>query len=120
MYSNFFIPTEGARIGLFGKGGAGRSTVCVLLARALREHGLKVAVLDADATNVGLHHAFGIPQPPRPLLGLLGGAVFTGGAVTCPVDDPVPLEGGQLELSTLDPAYVAQTGEGIYLLTGGR
>jgi MinD-like ATPase involved in chromosome partitioning or flagellar assembly len=47
-------PLSGLRIGVFGKGGAGKSTVAVLLARALRARGYSVLVLDADSTNVGL------------------------------------------------------------------
>ena len=50
----------GKRIGVFGKGGAGKSTVTVLLARALRERGYAVCVLDADSTNIGLSQALGL------------------------------------------------------------
>jgi cellulose biosynthesis protein BcsQ len=47
------MPLNGNRIGLFGKGGAGKSTVTVLLARALRKRDYSVCVLDADSTTSG-------------------------------------------------------------------
>ena len=77
---------NGKRIGIFGKGGSGKSSVTVLLAKALKKSGYDVCVLDADSTNVGLAQALGIEQPPAPLLDYFGG-----GAVTYPMDDPMPL-----------------------------
>ncbi len=47
----------GERIGILGKGGAGKSTLVVLLACVLRRRGYPVCVLDADSTNIGLHRA---------------------------------------------------------------
>jgi Mrp family chromosome partitioning ATPase len=87
----------GKRIGVLGKGGSGKSTVVVLLANALRGRGYQVCVLDADSTNVGLHRALGLNGPPRSLLDYFGGMVFRGGSVTCPVDDPTPLQGAHLQ-----------------------
>lgn len=84
-------PLAGSRLGIFGKGGSGKSTVTVFLAGALRRMGYEVAVLDADSTNVGLGKAFGLARDPDPLLEYFGGMVFSGGPVTCPVDDPLPL-----------------------------
>jgi CO dehydrogenase maturation factor len=110
----------GKRIGIFGKGGSGKSTVTVLLARMLNERGSRVCVLDADSTNVGLHRAFGLDQAPCPLLDYFGGMVFSGGRVTCPVDDPVPLPGARLSLDELDPCYYRRSEEGILFLTAGK
>jgi hypothetical protein len=87
------IPLQGCRLGIFGKGGSGKSTLAVLLARALNARGYEACILDADSTNVGLHQALGVPWPPRPLIEHFGGMVFSGGNVTCPVDDPTPLPG---------------------------
>jgi CO dehydrogenase nickel-insertion accessory protein CooC1 len=114
------MPLEGVRIGVFGKGGAGKSTVVVLLARALRRSGYQVCVLDADSTNVGLHHALGIRRAPDPLLDYFGGMVFSGGAVTCPVDDPTLLPGADIALEALPAAYRAKAEPGLWLLIAGK
>jgi CO dehydrogenase nickel-insertion accessory protein CooC1 len=110
----------GKHIGVFGKGGAGKSTVVVLLAHALRDHGYEVCVLDADSTNLGLHQAFGLDESPRSLLDYFGGMVFSGGRVTCPVDDPTPLPEAEISLVQLPDEYVGRNREGIVLLTAGK
>jgi CO dehydrogenase maturation factor len=107
------------RIGFFGKGGSGKSTVAVLLARALRDQGYHVCLLDADSTNVGLSKAFGFDRSPAPLLEYFGGMVFSGGSVTCPVDDPTPLPGAEISLETIPPKFFVQR-DGITLLTAGK
>jgi CO dehydrogenase nickel-insertion accessory protein CooC1 len=113
-------PLSGLRIGIFGKGGAGKSTVAVFLARALRERGYTVLVLDADSTNLGLAEALGVEGEPAPLLDHFGGMVFSGGQVTCPVDDPTPLEGADLRLAELPPRFVRTSPEGVHLLEAGK
>ena len=109
----------GKRIGIFGKGGSGKSTVAVLLAKALRDLGYHVCLLDADSTNVGLAQALGFEHTPETLLEYFGGMVFSGGAVTCPVDDPTPLPGADIYLDTLPPQFFVQE-DGITLLTAGK
>ena len=89
------------RIGIFGKGGCGKSTVTVLLAKAMRQRGYDVCVLDADSTNLGLHLGLGLEKAPTALLDYFGGMIFSGGLVTCPVDDPTPLPGAQVSLEDL-------------------
>ena len=111
---------SGKRIGVFGKGGAGKSTVVVLLAKALRDRGYGVCVLDADSTNVGLHQALGLDRPPVPLMEYFGGTVFSGGSVSCPVDDPAPLPGARISLDGLAEKYRAQSPEGVSLLAAGK
>ena len=110
----------GRKIGILGKGGAGKSTAAVLLARALVGNGYTVCVVDADSTNVGLHQAFGIEQSPASLIEYFGGMIFGGGLVTCPVDDPTPLPGSELSLQAMPSDYVRRAEEHLYLLTAGK
>jgi CO dehydrogenase maturation factor len=110
----------GQRIGVLGKGGAGKSTVTVLVARALRRREYSVLVFDADSTNVGLGRALGVEREPDPILDHLGGMIFGGGRVTCPVDDPTALEEAALDLGELPDRYRARTDDGIWLLVGGK
>lgn len=51
------------KIMICGKGGCGKSTITVLLARALTEIGKKVLVVDADESNLCLHRLLGAQQP---------------------------------------------------------
>jgi CO dehydrogenase maturation factor len=111
---------KGKRIGLFGKGGAGKSTVTVLLAKAMRERGYSVCVLDADSTNIGLFRILEIHRSPKPLMEYFGGTIFSGGVVTCPVDDPMPLAGSEIILETLPQDYYAKSPDGIILLIAGK
>ena len=113
-------PLNGMKIGIFGKGGSGKSTVTVLLAKALRSASYEVCVLDADSTNVGISNAFGIEEPRVALIEYYGGMVFCGGSVTCPVDDPTRLPRADLTLDQLPADLYARSEEGIYLLTAGK
>jgi CO dehydrogenase nickel-insertion accessory protein CooC1 len=113
-------PLAGKRIGIFGKGGSGKSTVAVLLAKGLRAQGYAVCLLDADSTNVGMHRALGLAHSPAPLLDHFGGMVFSGGRVTCPVDDPLPLADAEVSPTSLPDAYLGQSSDDILLLTAGK
>ena len=108
------------KIGILGKGGAGKTTVTVLLARWLRLLGYGVCVLDADSTNAGLAMALGISESPEPLLDYFGGMVFSGGSVTCPVDDPSPLPDAVLKLEALPDRYVGVSPDGVRLFVAGK
>jgi len=111
---------NGKRIGIFGKGGCGKSTVAVLLAKVLRSIGYDVCLLDADSTNVGLSKALGAGRDPLPLLDYYGGMVFSGGFVTCPVDDPTLLVGAHISVDELPQAYHETTPAGIHLFVAGK
>lgn len=111
---------KGKRIGIFGKGGAGKSTIAFLISQALQKRGYSVCVLDADSTNLGLHWVFDIQTPPKPLLDYFGGMVFNGGVVTCPVDDPTPLAEAEIDLENLDSSFYAISPSGILFLITGK
>ena len=111
---------SGKRIGIFGKGGSGKSTVTVLLAKALKKSGYAVCVLDADSTNIGLAQALGIEYPPAPLLDYFGGMVFSGGAVTCPVDDPTPLVDADIAIEDLPAEFYGCSPDGIQFFIAGK
>jgi CO dehydrogenase nickel-insertion accessory protein CooC1 len=111
---------SGKRIGIFGKGGSGKSTVAVLLAKALRKSGYEVCVLDADSTNIGLSQALGIKNSPTPLLDYFGGMVFSGGAVTCPVDDPTPLNNADIAIEALPAEYRGRSPDDIQFFIAGK
>jgi CO dehydrogenase maturation factor len=110
----------GSKIGVFGKGGAGKSTVVAMLARSLVRCGYTACVLDADSTNLGLERALGCERAPDLLLEHLGGAVFEGGAVTCPVDDPTPLAHERISVSDLPPQLVSRPAPGLFLFRAGK
>lgn len=113
-------PLAGQRIGVFGRGGSGKSTCVVLLARALVRAGYPVCVVDADSTNEGLTQAFGADKTPESLLDWFGGTVFSGGPVTCPVDDPVPMSGARVASGQLPAQYWGQTPDGIRVFLAGK
>ncbi len=114
------LPLAGRRIGVFGKGGSGKSTLTILTARALRRRGYPVVILDADSTNLGMPAVLGVDAEPDPLIDFFGGLVFSGGRVTCPVDDPALLDGHILRLEDLPARYRARSPEGIVYLVGGK
>jgi CO dehydrogenase nickel-insertion accessory protein CooC1 len=111
---------KGTRIGVLGKGGAGKSTFVVVLALALRQRGYDVCIIDADSTNYGLPQVLGMDSPRKTLLDFYGGMIFSGGTVTCPVDDPTPLSNPDISISELSPLYYTQNDLGITLLTAGK
>lgn len=110
----------GKRIGILGKGGSGKSTFVVLLANVMHFLNIPVCVLDADSTNEGLYQAFGIENPPKDLMEYFGGMVFSGGKVTCPVDDPSPLRNSAIDLTQPDLEEYYSTSDGIYFLNAGK
>jgi CO dehydrogenase maturation factor len=60
------------KIMVCGKGGCGKSTITVLLARAMKARGRRVLVVDADESNIGIGRLLGT-QTQSSLLDHLGG-----------------------------------------------
>ena len=110
----------GERIGVFGKGGSGKTTTSVLMAKVLQKQGYEVCVLDADSTNIGLHKVLGIDHPPDSLIDYFGGMIFSGGMVTCPVDDPTPLIGAEVTLDHYLPGSTQKLLRGSPTYLPGR
>lgn len=108
------------RIGILGKGGSGKSTITVLLAKALRNYGYQVCVLDADSTNAGVHQALGFKKSPISLMDYFGGPIFSGGKVSCPVDDPTPLPEATISLAKIPKKYYSFDQEGLFLFQLGK
>jgi CO dehydrogenase maturation factor len=112
---------SGMRIIVCGKGGCGKSTFVTLMAMVLRDKGYNVHVLDGDATNIGLYQMLGFEKDPEPLINYFGGKTFKGeeGKVTCPVDDPTPLDKDKMDLKRIPPEYFAVKNN-ITLFTVGK
>lgn len=111
-------PLSGMRIIICGKGGGGKSTLTALMARVLTEKGYDVHVVDGDPSNLGLYRMLGFEEAPEPLMDFFGGTVFTGGKVTCPVDDPFPLPGGTIALDEIPGKYFMQKNGITFFRTG--
>ena len=109
------------RIIVCGKGECGKSTFVTLMALVLRNKGYKVHVLDGDASNIGLYQMLGFEKDPEPLINYFGGKTFKGeeGKVTCPVDDPTPLNKDKMNLKRIPPKYFAIK-DNITLFTVGK
>ena len=69
------------KIMICGKGGAGKSTISVLMAKALAKK-YKTYLIDSDESNVLLHKMLGVVSP-KPLVEYLGGrkSIFEKGEV---------------------------------------
>ena len=113
-------PLTGQCIGPFGRGGSGKSTCAVLLAKAPVKAGYSVCVVDADATNEDLPQALGADQTPAPLLAWYGGTGCRTDPVICPVGNPVPIANRHVSPGQLPAKFIGQTPEGIRLFVAGK
>jgi CO dehydrogenase maturation factor len=100
-------PLSGKRLLICGKGGCGKSSIVALMHLILKERGYEIHILDGDASNSGLYWLLGFERQPAPLVDYFGGVTFSGepGKVTCPVDDPTPLDREKMDLSRIPAKY---------------
>lgn len=57
---------------------------------------------------------------PDSLLDYFGGMVFGGGVVTCPVDDPTPLDNADIAVKELPAEYYGRSPDGIQFFVAGK
>ena len=101
-----------------GKGGSGKSSVSVLMARALSEKS-KVYLIDSDESNVLLPKMLGV-KPPKPIVEYLGGkkSIFSKGEVN--IVNALARAGKGIILDNLPAGHVSTSTEGIKLVTIGK
>ncbi len=106
------------KIMVCGKGGSGKSSVSVLMARALSEKH-KVYLIDSDESNVLLPKLLGV-KPPKPIVEYLGGkkSIFSKGEVN--IVNALAKAGKGIILENLPTGYVSTSTEGIKLVTIGK
>ena len=61
------------KISICGKGGSGKSVIITLLAKALKDKGYKVLVVDTDESNTGLYKMLDFEEAPKTLTESFGG-----------------------------------------------
>jgi len=108
------------KIEISGKGGSGKSTLSVLLARSLAKLGYRVLLVDADESNVGLENLVGI-APPVHLLEFLGGKKGFKEKLNqqMMVDNPAGIFTGKQKIKDLPRECVASS-DGIDMLIVGK
>lgn len=106
------------KIMVCGKGGSGKSSVSVLMARALSEKH-KVYLIDSDESNVLLPKLLGV-KPPKPIVEHLGGkkSIFSKGEVN--IVNALAKAGKGIIPDNLPTGYVSTSTEGIKLVTIGK
>ncbi len=112
------------RIIVTGKGGTGKTVISILLARALRELGHTVYLLDMDESNELIYGLLGV-NPPEPLVSLFGGRPGLSTKLKQEGESGIlraiqEITGKTLEASALSEPYVRISPEGIRLIVVGK
>ena len=108
------------KIMICGKGGCGKSTISVLLAKAFKARGYRVLVVDADESNVGIGRLIGAPVPTS-LLQFLGGkkALQEQMREAFPKGRPLELFNAKWKIGDIPRDCLVETG-GIGLVAVGK
>ena len=106
------------KIMVCGKGGSGKSTLTVLIARVLSDKH-KVYVMDSDESNALLPYMLGA-KPPKPLVEYLGGKgnIFKRGEID--IVHALAAAGRGVRLDYLPSEYTTSSPEGIRLASIGK
>lgn len=106
------------KIMICGKGGSGKSSISVLMAKALSSKYM-VYLIDSDESNVLLPKMLGI-NPPKPIVEYLGGRdnIFKRGEIN--IVNALAKAGKGIKMRDLPEEYVATSQEGIRLVTIGK
>ena len=101
------------KIAVSGKGGVGKSTVVTLMARAFKEAGYTVLVIDTDESNPGLFRMFGFDRQPTPLVKTL--ERFALGEVKA---DTEWLRQELIPVESIPTEYILEDGDIKFLMVG--
>lgn len=109
------------KIEVSGKGGCGKSTLSVLLARSMKKMGYRVLLVDGDESNIGLENLTGISEPMH-LMDYLGGkkgfkAKLNQAMMT---DNPAGLFSGKQTIDDLPKECIASSIDGVEMLVIGK
>lgn len=106
------------KIMICGKGGCGKSTISVLMAKALSSR-YRVYLVDSDESNTLLPKMLGV-NPPKPIVEYLGGrdTIFKRGEVN--IVNALAKAGKGVRLRDLPEEYIAASREGVRLVTIGK
>lgn len=109
------------KIEVSGKGGCGKSTLSVLLARSMKEQGYRVLLVDGDESNIGLEKLTGISEPVH-LLDYLGGKKGFKAKLNQAVmmDNPAGLFSGKQTIDDLPKECIATSKDGLEMLVIGK
>ncbi len=107
------------KIAVTGKGGSGKSTLSVLMARAFRKLGYRVLLVDADESNMGLESLAGISSPVH-LLHFLGGKKGFKQKLNQGIqfDNPAGIFTGKQTIADLPEECVATSDDVDFLIIG--
>jgi CO dehydrogenase maturation factor len=109
------------KIGVSGKGGCGKSTLSVLLAKSMKKLGYRVLLVDGDESNIGLENLTGIAGPKH-LMDFLGGKKGFKSKLnqTMMKDNPAGLFSGKQTIDDLPKECIAKSEDGLEMLIIGK